>query len=178
VGNRLKVIFDRIETSGQEMTVHFESLMTVSGTEFRGRVGDSQSDAFPQHIIAGDASSDEDGNTLIVSGKIEDHLFSSVQFSSLVITPNGDGRNDNLELDYILLKATSPVNIEVVVHNLKGDVVRRVYAKSDLSGPNKVTWDGLNDAGDTVPPGLYLVRLQADTDAGENTEIRPVAVAY
>lgn len=180
VDNSLKVLLanDRIETSGQQVTVHFESLMTVSGTEFRGQVGDSQSDAFPQRIIAGDASPDEEGNTLIVSGEIEERLFSSVRFSSPAITPNGDERNDTLELDYILLKATSPVNIEVVVYNLKGDVVRRVYDEFDLSGPNRVTWDGRNDAGATVPPGLYLVRLQADTDAGLNSEIRPVAVAY
>ena len=178
--NSLKVIFanDRIETSGQKVTVHFESLMTVSGTEFRGRVGDSQSDAFPQRVIAGDASADVEGNRLVVSGEIEEHLFSSVRFSSPVITPNGDERNDSLELDYILLKATSPVNIQVVVYNLKGDIVRRVYDEFDLSGPNKVTWDGTDNAGGTVPPGLYLVRLQADTDAGRNTEIRSVAVAY
>ena len=180
VDNSLKVVFanDRVETSGRQVTVHFESLMTVSGTEFRGQVGDSRSDAFPQRIIAGDANPDEEANSLIVSGQIEDRLFSNVRFSSSAITPNGDGSNDLLELDYILLKATSPVDIEVVVHNLRGEVVRRVYGERDLSGPNRVVWNGRDAAGDMVPPGLYLIRLQADTDAGKNTEIRPIAVAY
>ena len=178
--DRLKVLFagNRIENSGQRVSVHFETLMTVSGTEFRGQVGDSQSDAFPQHVIAGDANLEKDANTLIASGEIEDRLFTGVQFSSAVITPNGDGLNDALKLDYILLKATSPVAIEVVIHNMAGGVVRRLYGSRDLSGPNEVIWDGRDDDDNTVPPGLYLLRLLADTDAGETTHIRTVAVAY
>jgi len=178
--NQLKVVFlnNRIETTDQQVTVHFETLMTVSGTEFRGQVGDSQSDAFPQHIIAGDASQDEEANTLVVSSQIKDRLFTDVRFSSPVITPNGDGHNDDLKLDYILLKATSPVKIEVVIHSLVGDIVRRLYDDRDLSGPKEVIWDGRDDNGNTVPPGLYLIRLSADTDAGKTTQIRSVGVAY
>ena len=45
---RLTVNFpnNRITRSGQEVDIRFATLMTVSGTEFRGEVADSQSDAF------------------------------------------------------------------------------------------------------------------------------------
>ncbi len=180
VDGRLKVLFpdNRISRSGQEIEIDFQSLLTISGTEFRAEVGDSQSDAFPQRVVAGDANEEIVGNTLIVSAKIEDRLFSGVNFSSAVVTPNGDAINDEVKLNYVLLKATDPVSIEVVVHNLAGDEVARIYDQRDLSGPNEVVWDGRNDAGEIVVPGLYLIRLSADTDAGKTTEMRSVAVVY
>ncbi len=180
VGGKLQVAFpnNRITRSGQEVKIHFQSLLTVSGTEFRAEVGDSQSDAFPQRVVSGDASSEAEGNTLVVSSKIEDRLFAGVDFSSAVVTPNGDSINDELKLNYILLKATNPVNIKVIVHNLAGREIVRLYDKRDLSGPNEVTWDGRDSAGQVVAPGLYLIRLSADTDAGKTTEMRSIAVAY
>ena len=39
-------------------------------------------------------------------------------------------------------------------------------------------WDGRDDEGDVVPPGIYLVRVKARLDRGDEIRIRPVAVAY
>ena len=176
---RLQVSFpdQRITRSGQEVAVRFASLVTVSGTEFRGEVADSQSDAFPQRVAFGDAAEEVADNTLVVSARIDDELFTGVVFSSAVITPNGDGINDQITLDYILLKATHEVEVEVVVYDLSGQPVHRLYKARDRSGPNQVSWDGHDDAG-VVPPGMYLLRLKAATDAGIATQMRSIAVVY
>ncbi|MBI2503789.1 MAG: hypothetical protein HYW07_11230 [Candidatus Latescibacteria bacterium] len=179
--NLLQVTFagDRVESSGQQVAVGFSCLVAVSGTEFRGEVGDSQSDAFPQRIISADADPQVESNTLVVGGLIENQLFTGVQLSGGgAFTPNGDQTNDALKLDYILLKATSPVPVEVAIHDLSGAPVRRLYAERDLSGPNSVEWDGENEGGQLVPPGLYLLRLSVQTDAGETAQVHTVAVAY
>ena len=176
---RLQVSFpdQRITRSGQEIAVRFASLVTVSGTEFRGEVADSQSDAFPQRVAFGDAAEEVVDNTLVVSARIDDELFTGVVFSSAVITPNGDGINDQISLDYILLKATHEVEVEVVVYDLGGRAVHRLYKARDRSGPNQVSWDGRGDDG-VVPPGMYLLRLKATTDAGIATQMRSIAVVY
>lgn len=176
---RLQVRFPdaRITRSGQAVAVRFVSLVTVSGTEFRGEVADSQSDAFPQRVAFGDAVEEAADNTLVVSARIDDDLFTGVAFSSAVITPNGDGINDQITLDYILLKATHAVEVEVVVYDLSGRPVHRLYKARDRSGPNQVRWDG-RDAAGTVPPGMYLLRLEATTDAGIATQMRSIAVVY
>lgn len=176
---RLQVRFPdaRITRSGQAVAVRFVSLVTVSGTEFRGEVADSQSDAFPQRVAFGDAAEEAADNTLVVSARIDDDLFTGVAFSSAVITPNGDGINDRITLDYILLKATHAVEVEVVVYDLSGRPVHRLYKARDRSGPNQVRWDG-RDAAGTVPPGMYLLRLEATTDAGMATQMRSIAVVY
>lgn len=179
--HQLQVTFagNRITKTGQQVTLTFDCLVAVSGTEFRGEVGDSQSDAFPQRIIGADADPLVDSNTLVVGGLIENQLFTSVQLSGGgIFTPNGDQINDALQLDYILLKATSPVLVEVLIHDLAGAPVRSLYAERDLSGPKSVAWDGKNNDGQLVPPGLYLLRLSVQTDAGETAQVHTVAVAY
>lgn len=177
---RLQVSFPdaRITRSGQAVAVRFVCLVTVSGTEFRGEVADSQSDAFPQRVAFGDAAEEAADNTLVVSARIADDLFTGVVFSSAVITPNGDQINDQITLDYILLKATHAVEVEVVAYDLSGRPVHRLYRASDRSGPNQVRWDGRDDAGAVVPPGMYLLRLEAATDAGIATQMRSIAVVY
>ena len=180
VDGRLQVAFpnNRITRSGQAIDVHFTSLMTISGTEFRGEVADSQSDAFPQRIIFGNANEEAVDNTLVVSARIDNKLFTGVDFSSDIITPNGDGINDQIALKYVLLKATDPVGVQVIIYDLSGREVRRLYNARDSSGPNQVAWDGRADDNTTVPPGLYLIRLEANTDAGDATQMRSVAVVY
>ncbi|MBT4979031.1 MAG: hypothetical protein HOM86_17020 [Gemmatimonadetes bacterium] len=177
---RLQVAFpnNRITRSGQAIDVRFTSLMTISGTEFRGEVADSQSDAFPQRIIFGNANEEAVDNTLVVSARIDNKLFTGVDFSSAIITPNGDGINDQIALEYVLLKATDPVGVQVIIYDLSGREVRRLYDARDSSGPNQVAWDGRADDNTTVPPGLYLIHLEANTDAGDATQMRSVAVVY
>ena len=177
---RLQVAFpnNRITRSGQAIDVRFTSLMTISGTEFRGEVADSQSDAFPQRIIFGNANEEAVDNTLVVSARIDNKLFTGVDFSSDFITPNGDGINDQIALEYILLKATDPVGVQVIFYDLSGREVRRLYDARDSSGPNEVAWDGRDDNNMAVRPGLYLIRLEANTDAGDATQMRSVAVVY
>ena len=177
---RLAVSFEnnRISRSNQDLKIEFSSLLTVSGTEFRSEVGNINSDSYPQRVIAGDATLDVEGNTLTVGAIIDDKLFGGVTFSSEIITPNGDGINDRLELDYILLKATNPVRVTVIVYNLSGSEITRVYDQNITSGPNQVIWEGKDTKGDPVPPGMYIVRLKANADAGNAVKFRTIAVAY
>ncbi|MEE3235051.1 MAG: discoidin domain-containing protein [Candidatus Latescibacterota bacterium] len=179
-GGQLKVSFseNRITRTGQRVDITFRSLLTFSGTEFRSEVGISNSDSYPQRVIAGDAHPESEGNTLTVGAIIEDKLFGGVNFSSEIVTPNADGVNDILDLDYILLKATDPVRVTVIVYNLSGDEIARVYDRYDVSGPNQVIWEGRDAEGKIVSPGLYVVCLKADADAGDAVKFRTIAIAY
>ena len=77
-----------------------------------------------------------------------------------------------------VLKATDPVGVKVIIYDLSGREVRRLYDARDSSGPNQVAWDGRDDNNMAVRPGLYLIRLEANTDAGDATQMRSVAVVY
>ena len=179
-GDQLRVSFpdDRIDRSGAEVAVRFESLVTVAGTEFGSEVADSRSDAFPQRVVAGDASGVAASNGLVVAGHIEDRLFADIDVSSGVVTPNGDGSNDEVTLSYVLLKAIRPIGVSVTIHDLAGAPIRRLYDRRDPSGRYSIDWDGRDDGARLVTPGLYLLRLVAATDGGDAAVVRAVAVAY
>ena len=172
--------------SEQQVEVDFRSLITVAGTVFRGAVDDCQpgaadecqSDAFNQVVLSGDASDLAESNSLAVSARLDPSLFARIELSSPVVTPNGDGANDTVTLDYILLKATDPVRVRARVYDLAGRQVRELKDDEDLSGPETVLWDGMDDRRALVPPGLYLLRLTVESDDGEQTYVHPLAVVY
>lgn len=61
-------------------------------------------------------------------------------------------------LNYTLDKAQP---IEMDVYNLKGQKVRSLINKSMTAGEHKLSWDGKNDAGNSVANGVYLVKMKS-----------------
>ena len=47
------------------------------------------------------------------------------------------------------------------------------------NGLYRLAWDGRDEGGTLVSPGLYLARIEVDDDAGDdNSAVRLVGVAY
>ena len=46
------------------------------------------------------------------------------------------------------------------------------------AGRHEIRWDGRDNVGQLVPPGLYLVRVEADSDKGREVRMSPVAIVY
>jgi hypothetical protein len=72
------------------------------------------------------------------------------------VIPNPAGRSVSLAYE---VAVSGPVLIEVV--DVEGSIVRRVRAHHEERGTYSATWDGRNDAGGQVAPGVYYVRLNA-----------------
>jgi len=51
-------------------------------------------------------------------------------------------------------------HIELTVYDLKGKIVRSLANDTYQIGQYQVTWDGLNDLGESVNAGLYMCRLE------------------
>ena len=86
-----------------------------------------------------------------------------------------DGANDRYELSFTVVKTVREP--EVGVYGLDG---RRVASlQNEAGGPGRALyrWDGQGDSG-LVPPGIYVVRIEVDTDARDERAHRVVQVAY
>ena len=106
------------------------------------------------------------------SSQLIDDFF----ISSPTLTPNGDGINDRLEVRFIVLKVEGrEPRVEVF------DLARRKVAvlAPVAEGLHHIfTWDGTQASGAVVEPGIYVLRVDLGADAGDDTMLRTISVAY
>ena len=146
-------------------------------TPMEGEVFHIGSENLPQSINSGDASPLVSTNSLQVFGPLEKlKVLSSLELASPVVTPNGDGRNDLLELSFTL-QGVEDADVLVDLYDLSGRRVTRLVDESRRQGHYTDNWDATVD-GTTVPPGTYLLRVAVDTDEGTLEQTRILAVAY
>lgn len=55
----------------------------------------------------------------------------------------------------------------VTIRDASGNVVRTLDVGARTAGKQSVAWDGLDDAGNRVPQGVYTVSVDAQTEAGD-----------
>jgi hypothetical protein len=57
-------------------------------------------------------------------------------------------------------------NVSLNVFNIKGELVCSLFSGMQQEGKYSLTWNGLNNAGNTVSPGIYFYRLQTENFTG------------
>ena len=155
------------------------SLYSAAGT-FAAEVFRRQGTDFPQQVQGGNASDDigTDQIRVLALASSLGSVLSGVEVRPVVITPQGDGVNDRALIHYTLLNTQTNARVQVMVYSLAGSLVRRLSASRQTAGPQTLAWDGKNEAGKVVPPGLYLARLEAESDDGSHVKTRLIGVAY
>lgn len=82
--------------------------------------------------------------------------------------PAGAGATLSFEL-------TDPASVTLRIVTVAGRAVRTLAARESMAaGPHDRRWDGQDDAGDVVPAGMYVVRLQV----GERVLTRKLALIH
>ena len=69
------------------------------------------------------------------------------------------------------------------IYDLSGRQVRALRKETIVlglfgEGPGDPAWDGRDDSGEKVPPGVYLYRLTLETDEGAREKAGTIVVAY
>ena len=115
--------------------------------------------------------------TIVHTAKVIDEVAVS-QF----VTPNGDGINDQLVVEFTVLSLREDRPIEVGLYDLAG---RRVGSAQSASGQDVgqsgvigFTWAGRNESGQLVAPGMYIARIELQTDQEDVQTVRLVNVVY
>ena len=174
--------FPRIgsDHNGMLLELTFQARVFDYNTPFAARLSDSEAPfEVPQPVSEGDADELNDSNrTRVALTAIPDRSIRSLRLSSAVFSPNGDGVNDVLQVEYELMNLRGAVPVSMAVYDLTGRQVGRVgLGSSGVSGPSSVAWDGSGDRG-LLAPGLYLLQLEVGTDTGRDRDRRCVAIAY
>ena len=162
----------------QLIELKFESSVFRQSTRFDVFLQDSRQDeSVRQRVDPGDATDLVESSTNVVSLPVSLELLANMSLSSKAITPNGDGINDELTLEIALVNVLMPRPLRLRLYDLAG---RPVYDHSEDSraGQRKLVWDGLDNRGDRVVPGLYMLEVLVEGDAGDEKAQALISVAY
>ena len=163
------------------LEVAFTSRVFQSGSTFQVEVGNSAQEGNWQEVDSGQGVGDElgAGAGMTVLTPLGGRTVKVISKPG-VFTPNGDEKNDQAIFEFAVLKINTGRPVDVELFDLRGRAVRRLREeRGQANGLYRITWDGRDEAGDRVPPGLYLARIAVASDKGADDAIQlVVGVAY
>jgi hypothetical protein len=178
--DRLVVPFRRLQGVDDNLVrlaVGFDAAVLRYGTRFTGWVFDSDDpDSIRQQVKPGNATFRYSADDLSVRTPIGGDLLVDVAVGPNPFTPNGDGRNDILFVDYKLLQVTVDRPVTLEIFDLAGRLIGRGAPNLSRSGVGRQSWDGQGLDGIQVPPGTYVYRLSLGAQV--DVKLGIVAVAY
>ncbi|HID96414.1 MAG TPA: hypothetical protein EYP53_10230 [Candidatus Latescibacteria bacterium] len=169
-------------TMGQNrpLRVTFETAVLSYGTDFVGYVFDTQGEELPQLVEPGDANPEVNTNSLkvLLFEESAGEVLTSLGVLPALITPNGDGENDHAVISYTIIQLVGEAKVKVGIYSLSGERVYNFPSKWRPRGDYTEVWDGRDEAGDLVDPGLYLCRISVKTDRKTFEQSRTIVVVY
>ena len=163
-----------------KLRVRLQTALFSGSDHLQAEVFDRRGDLLPQSIEGGDASEELGTNQLrilVESGSLES-VISSISITPPAFTPQGDGINDQVHISYTLLSILGVIDVDIELFDLSGRRVRRLESAARRAGRHVVSWDGREEIGRVVTPGVYLARVQVKTDRGIVTRYGSIALAY
>ena len=172
-----RATFPRRIRSRQLVELRFTAPIYVQATRFDAFLEDSQKAQIRQLVDPGDAAPQVESSSNVVRLPVADQLFAGLSFSPALITPNGDGINDQLRISFDLINVLSARPLHLRLYDLSG---RPLFTQEQAGQAGHIAWhwDGRDQRGQRVPPGLYIAELHIAGDAGDRSARRIVAVAY
>ena len=158
--------------SADLIELQFTSALYAPGAVLAALLGNSSRADSWQRVDAGDATALAAGDGMVVVGPIGGHrVLGEVDISSSVMTPNGDGVNDETTFEFPVINLTGRQEVEVRIYDLSGRLVNRITEeRPQVSGEYEISWNGREAGGGTVVPGIYLVAIEVDTDDALSVE--------
>ncbi len=158
--------------------LRFASSVFLQSTLFDVFLQDSRQDAsVRQRVDPGDANESIESSTNVVSLPVSRSILANVVTNARTITPNGDSINDQLEINIDLINVLEERPLSLQIYDLAGKL-RYENSINGIAGQQKLNWNGLDQYGQRVETGLFLLKISVSGDSGEESLQRLIAVAY
>lgn len=171
-----------IKNTNGSALIELQFSATIFGynTFFIGSIRHSEFEDSWQRVDDGDANGVSDSETTVILALERGSLLGDIQ-ADAVFSPNGDGINDKLEVNFSLMRVGVSAPVKVEIYDLSGRSVNRLSDEAIDAGRHSVSWTGADRSGVTVSPGIYVLRidLEVDSKSSKNTSVsRLVHVVY
>ncbi len=169
-----------ISTSGTlRIGLHMTPVLTVN--RFPSSIVSNSAPGNPQSVSA-IRNADGESWDLKTTG-IPNSIISAVTADPNPFTPNGDGINDVTHFSFFVTNLLEPKPVRFRIYDITGRLVKTLYdnstaAKGFVEG-EALIWNGTNDDGTRLPPGLYLFQIIVETDGLSHQVLtKTVTIAY
>ncbi|MEE2659704.1 MAG: hypothetical protein VX733_14445 [Candidatus Latescibacterota bacterium] len=184
----LQVQFPTLERSSdvEVLRLDFETALFATGALLSIAVQNgATSNGAWQRVDAGDALPAAPGNTTTLVSRVGTRrVLQAVRVQPPVFSPNADGINDEAIFQFQVLRSGDDRGVRIDMFDLGGARVRVIEESREVSTGNyALSWDGRDDDGRLMPPGLYVARIRigSSTDGAATTRdavLETIVVAY
>ena len=182
-GDTLHLRFPLVSPDQEVIRLDFEGTVYSFGGQFQAfvRQADASGDGVWQRV---DPEPQNPTSLHVLAVSKDRELLGDLHVQPPVFTPNGDGFNDEVAFDFAVFLANLNDPVAVGIYDLSGRLIRTMGEQREVSaGRYRIAWDGFDDGGELVPPGLYSVLLTVDAVTGgsgvsRKSLLSTVGVAY
>ena len=165
----IELAFPAVVRGGETVyAIRFRTRIFLNSTVFSLSLANSLRPGVTQVASAGDVGTAAPSQSLVVVADLrQTSLLVDSKVAPRIFTPNGDGINDETALSFSVFRLEGSSNFAVGVYDLAGRRVRDLsFTRQRASGEHRLIWDGRDDRGLLMEPGVYLLRVGFSTDAG------------
>ncbi len=178
----INLLFTEPVQRGTLYAIRLRTEVYMGNTQFFAALSNSQWPDRLQQISPGNATDLVASQSLVAVTDLGDNaLLSDVVIAPVICTPNGDGVNDRIDISAKVFSIQEGGQLHIELFDLSGRRLRSLgRERARASGEYSLHWDGLDENGQLVAPGSYLIRIRLEVDAKnrERDVVRLIQVAY
>lgn len=184
----ITLVFNTTIKSDSKVDVTFRTTPFLDISPYKAIIASKQALHNPQRVDS-KVSNQIDAWSIITIG-VPEKLIIRSKVTPNPFSPNGDGINDVAKFEFYLGNIAQPSSIigiqirdlSVKIFDLNGRIIRTVYDKNTgadaFISDKGIDWDGRDDSGRIVRPGVYVYQIFINSDNGGEYYTSTVVVSY
>lgn len=186
--SRVVLAFNSTIKNNARIEVRFLSTPFLGVSPYKVTVSSKQVNNNPQRVDSKVVNNIEAWSIITIG--VPEKLLISVKATPNPFTPNNDGINDVTKIEFFLGNVGEPRSeignqvrsLKIKIYDLTGRLVKDLYdgftGAFAFISDNGITWDGRDNSGKIVRPGLYLYQITIDSDNGGEDITKTIVVSY